>query len=174
MANNNPIDISEMKAPWEQLPNEGVKPFEAFTVYRDMGIDRTLDKVAQQLKKSKTIIARWSTNYKWVDRIKAYEAEIDRQAAQKHMKDIAAMRARQAKQAFAFQSKGLALLKSIEAGDAKLSEIVSLLKLGMEQERICMGDVGEVVEERNGGDAVPAVQVYIPDNNRDKEVEDDE
>ena len=60
-------------------------------------------------------------------------------------------------------------LEKIVAGEPALRDIVQLLKLGMEQERICMGDVGEVVEERNGGEAIPAVQIYIPDNGRSKE-----
>ena len=72
------------------------------------------------------------------------------------------------KQAQRMQEKGMELLESIRLGDAKLSEIVSLLKAGMEQERIAIGDVGEVVEERSG-EAVPPVQIYIPDNNRGKD-----
>ena len=36
-------------------------------------------------------------------------------------------------------------------------------------ERISRGDAGEVVEERNGGDAPKIVQFYMPDNHRDKE-----
>ena len=155
-----------MKAPWERLPNEGEQAFEAFCKYRDMGNGRSYRRVSEELGKSETLINRWGSKFNWVDRIASWEAEIDRQAAQQHMKDIAKMRARQAKQAFAFQTKGLTLLSALEVGDAKLSEIVSLLKLGMEQERICMGDVGEVVEERDGGNAMPAVQIYIPDNGR--------
>ena len=65
------------------------------------------------------------------------------------------------------QLKALQLLETIQEGDAKLSEIVSLMKLGMEQERICLGDVGDVIEERSG-EAVPSVQIYIPTNNREK------
>ena len=66
------------------------------------------------------------------------------------------------------------LLESISLGDAKLSEIVSLLKAGMEQERIAIGDVGEVLEERSGEAASP-VQIYVPDNGRgnDKDTFDD-
>ena len=107
----------------------------------------------------------WSQAYNWVERVTAWDDEADRQAAQKQLKDIANARARQRKQAVKMQLKALQLLESIQEGDAKLSEIVSLMKLGMEQERIVMGDVGEVIEER-GGDAVPAVQIYVPDNGR--------
>lgn len=154
--------------PWERQPNEGTKAFEAFTVYRDLGQERTLPKVAETLNKSVGLISRWSGAHKWVERVAAWDDEADRQAAQKQLKDIANARVRQRKQAVKMQLKALQLLESIKEGDAKLSEIVSLMKLGMEQERICLGDVGDVIEERNGGDAINPVQIYIPTNNREK------
>lgn len=155
--------------PWERQPGESLKAYEAFAIYRDMGKERTIPKVAEQLSKSVSLMNRWSQANHWVERVTAWDLEADRQATQKLLKDIANARARQRKQAIKMQLKGLQLLDSINVGDAKLSEIVSLLKLGMEQERICMGDVGEVVEERNGGNAAPAVQIYVPDNGRSKE-----
>lgn len=152
--------------PWERQPDETPKAYEAFTIYRDLGKERTLPKVAESLSKSVSLINRWSQAYRWVERVSAWDNEADRKATAKLLEDVAKMRARQRKQALKMQLKGLELMEGINVGDAKLSEIVSLLKLGMEQERICMGDVGEVIEERNGGDAVPAVQIYVPDNGR--------
>ena len=154
--------------PWERQPNEGPKPYEAFTIYRDLGKERTLPKVAEKLGKSLGLTSRWSSAYNWVERVAAWDDEADRLAAQKQLKDIANARVRQRKQAVKMQLKALQLLESIKEGDAKLSEVVSLMKLGMEQERICLGDVGDVIEERSGT-AVPAVQIYIPDNNRGKD-----
>ena len=158
---------NEERKPWERQPNEGTKPYEAFTIYRDMGKERTLPKVAEKCGKSVSLISRWSQTHSWVERVTAWDDEADRQAAQKQLKDIANARVRQRKQAVKMQLKALQLLESIQEGDAKLSEIVSLMKLGMEQERICLGDVGDVIEERNG-EAVPSVQIYIPDNKRGK------
>lgn len=154
--------------PWERQPDEGPKPFEAFAIYRDMGNERSIAKVAKKLGKSEALLHRWSSKFDWVTRAAAWDDELARQTARELMRDMAKTRARQRKQALKMQHKGLELLKDINPGDAKLSEIVSLLKLGMEQERICLGDVGDVIEERNG-DAVPSVQIYIPDNNRGKD-----
>lgn len=153
---------------WDRQPDETTKAFEAFAIYRDMGNDRSIAKVAEQLGKSEALLQRWSSKYEWVKRVAEWDDEVARQTARELMRDIARTRARQRKQAMQMQLKGAELLQAIKVGDAKLSEIVSLLKLGMEQERICLGDVGEVIEER-GGDAVPAVQIYVPDNNRGKE-----
>lgn len=160
---------------WERQPGETARAFEAFTVYRDMGADRSLRKAAQKLGKNSTTISEWSVKYEWVSRCAAWDAEQDRIARNEMMADMAKTRKRQREQARRMQEKGLELLESIRIGDAKLSEVVSLLKAGMEQERIAIGDVGEVIEERNGGEAVSAVQIYIPDNNRgrDKDTFDD-
>lgn len=154
--------------PWERQPDESPKAYEAFTVYRDLGKERTLPKVAEQCGKSVSLMSRWSQAHSWVERVNAWDDEADRKAAQKQLNDIANARVRQRKQAVKMQLKALQLLESIQEGDAKLSEIVSLMKLGMEQERICLGDVGDVIEERSG-EAVPSVQIYIPDNNRGKD-----
>lgn len=154
---------------WERQPEETAKAFEAFAIYRDMGNDRSIAKVAEKLGKSEALLHRWSSKFDWVKRAAAWDDELARETTRELMRDMAKTRARQRKQALKMQHKGLELLKDINPGDAKLSEIVSLLKLGMEQERICLGDVGDVIEERNGGDAVPAVQIYIPDNNRGKD-----
>ena len=156
----------EERKPWERLPEESTEAFEAFREYRDMGTERSLAKVGEKLGKSTALMERWSARHDWVKRVTAWDDDIEREASQNLLKEIARMRARQRKQALKMQLKGLELMKDIKPGDAKLSEIVSLMKLGMEQERICMGDVGEVIEERNGGDAVPAVQIYLPDNGR--------
>ena len=153
---------------WEQQPKETPEAYEAFKVYRAMEpTDRSLAKVGKELGKSTALMERWSAKHKWGERVAAWDAEADRQAAQKQLKDIANARVRQRKQAVKMQLKALQLLESINQGDAKLSEIVSLMKLGMEQERICLGDVGDVIEERSG-EAVSPVQIYLPDNGRGK------
>ena len=121
---------------------------------------------AQNLNKAVTTLAEWSSKHEWVKRVAAWDAEQDRIARAEMAAEMAATRKKQRKQAQRMQEKGMELLESIRLGDAKLSEIVSLLKAGMEQERIA--DVGEFVEERSG-EAVPPVQIYIPDNNRGKD-----
>lgn len=152
---------------WDRQPEETPKAYEAFTIYRDMGRERTLPKVAEQCGKSIGLMNKWSQKYGWVNRVRAWDDNLDRMEAKELARDIAKMRARQRKQALKMQVKGLELMKDIQPGDARLSEIVSLMKLGMEQERIVMGDVGEVVEERDGGQAAPPVQFYMPSNGRD-------
>jgi hypothetical protein len=58
---------------YEPMPNETPKAFDAYCVYRNMGKSRTLDKVVLELNKSKTLIARWSTNNNWTERVELYD-----------------------------------------------------------------------------------------------------
>lgn len=159
--------------PWERQPKETPKPFEAFCIYRDMGTERSIRKVAEKLGKSNTIISRWSTNNNWVERVAAWDDEqerIEREEAQKeHLHTIREMRKRQAGSGFAMQFKALEALKKIPLEDLSGNDIVRLLVEGAKMERIGRGDVGDVVEERNGGEAVSPVQIYIPDNNRGRD-----
>ena len=171
MATNKTIEAE----PWERQPEETPKAFEAFCVYRDLGAERSIAKAGKQLGKNRVTLEGWSSKYEWVKRCAAWDAEQDRIARVEMQRDMAKTRKRQREQAQKMQEKGMELLSSIAIGDAKLSEIVSLLKAGMEQERIAIGDVGEVIEERSGGEAISPVQIYIPDKNRgrDKDTFDD-
>lgn len=58
---------------WERLDTDTDKSFQAFCIYRDMGSNRSLRKVAKKLSKSETLINRWSMNHKWNDRTSEYD-----------------------------------------------------------------------------------------------------
>jgi hypothetical protein len=83
------------KIPWDKpIPGESAKAYEAFSIYRDMGVGRSLQSAWQnskneeskkgEQKRSKTVPGywkQWSTKYKWRSRCKAYDdhqAEIKR------------------------------------------------------------------------------------------------
>lgn len=172
--------------PWERQDNETAKQFEAFVVYRDMGEDRSLMLVAQQLNKSKQLLGRWSSNNNWVDRCAAWDREQDRILRQEQIKDIKKMRKRHADTASLMISiASMGLKKMIDTSDPKkpklkkdvelnANEIARLADVAYKMERISRGDTSEVIEQRQG-ESVDAVQIYIPDNNRgrDKETFDD-
>lgn len=161
--------------PWERQTEETPKPFEAFCLYRDMGPERSLRKVAEKLEKSDTLIGRWSSQYNWVERVAAWDNEQDRIARIEQLKEIKKMRNRHAGIAKAMIVKAGQALKRIPDEEIKASDISRMIEVASKLERISRGDVGDVVEERNGGDAINPVQIYVPDNNRgrDKDTFDD-
>jgi len=68
--------------PTTRLPHESAKAYAAFLTYVELGDKRSLRAVGQKLGKSTTIIERWSSEWKWGERIAALQvAEHDRQVA---------------------------------------------------------------------------------------------
>lgn len=157
--------------PWERQQEETSKQYEAFCIYRDMGTERSLSKVSEKLQKSDTLIGRWSRMNDWVERTAQWDNEQDRikrEAEQKQqIEDIKKMRKRHAGMAQSMLLKAALALQAIPPEDIKPSDISRMVDVASKLERISRGDVETVIEERNGGDAISPVQIYIPDNGRD-------
>lgn len=89
--------------PWErQIINgkkETNKAFEAFQIYRDLGVNRSQQNVALALNKNLRQIAVWASQWNWTQRIQAWEDELDKRRRDATFKEIEKMRARHAKHA---------------------------------------------------------------------------
>jgi hypothetical protein len=133
-----------------------------------MGADRSINKTARKLSKNRTTIAEWSARNDWVKRVAAWDAEQDRLARQAQAEDIRKMRKRHADLASAMLVKAARALQRIPEDEIKAGDVTRMVETAAKLERISRGDVGDVIEERDGGAAVPAVQFYMPDNGRDK------
>lgn len=160
--------------PWERREGESTKAYEAFCTYRDMGRERSLSKVAAKLQKSETLMGRWSGAYDWVERAAKWDDEqdrIEREIAQKEQaKAIKDMRKRHADLATAMLIKAAKALQRIPDDEIKPGDVSRMVDTASKLERISRGDVGEVIEERDGGNATPAVTFYMPSNGRDQGV----
>ena len=65
-------------AAYERQPGESAKAYQAFTLYRDLPLEeRSLTTVSQRLGKSRSLCARWSTQFRWVDRASAWDNHQD-------------------------------------------------------------------------------------------------
>jgi hypothetical protein len=63
---------------WERLSDESAKAFQAFAAYRDLPVEeRSLSTVSEQLRKSKSLCARWSAQFRWVERAAAWDSHQD-------------------------------------------------------------------------------------------------
>jgi hypothetical protein len=69
-----------------RLDNESTRAHEARRAYVEMGPGRSLDKVAQKLNKSATLMGRWSGQYDWAATARAWD---DQQAAMASMRATA-------------------------------------------------------------------------------------
>ena len=63
----------------DQPPGESAQAYEAAKLYFEMAANRSLEAVAQKLHKSKTIVARWSGRWRWVERAADYDRHVEEQ-----------------------------------------------------------------------------------------------
>lgn len=140
------------KQPFERQDGESDKAFEAFSKYRDMGVDRTVRKVAQELDKSLTIIGRWSTRWDWVERVKSYDAEMDRKRLIQQEKDRINMSKRHANFATGFQQKVMERLQTLKPEELSPSEMIRWFDIAVKIERLSRGEPTEISTLEHGGE----------------------
>jgi len=63
-----------MAQAFEQQPKESAKAFAAFSVYLNMGPERSLAAVGRKLGKSVGLVERWSQRFDWPGRVDAHTA----------------------------------------------------------------------------------------------------
>jgi hypothetical protein len=81
------VDLGPLH-PWNRQPGETSKAYEAFSLYRDLGSERSTRRVSEQLAKSETLIKRWSGKYDWVARAGAWDS-VPAQAVAEAYSDMA-------------------------------------------------------------------------------------
>lgn len=166
MSKKNEIDL----LPWEQQPGETAKMYEAFQAYLFMKTDdsdRSLRKVAHDLNKSLTHIGNISKKNNWVERVEAWDSYQLKLAHQDQLKEIKKMRKRHATIATTMLTKVTKKMQQMEAEELTPQDIKAWVDVATKLERLSRGDSSEVIEERDGGQALNPVQVYLPDNGRD-------
>lgn len=126
----------EPEAPWEQQPGESAKAFEAFAAYRDMGAERSVRKVAQKLSKSATQIKEWSAKWRWVERSRAYDRELDKQARARAVRDVQQMTDRHIRIAMQLQRKALEALEQLDVTTLSPKMQLAFLSKATEIERL--------------------------------------
>src|SRR5713101_4925929 len=87
----NPLPSEEYRE-WDRLKSESAKAFSAFVDYRDLGLERTLKKVAEKQKKSLALMGRWAIDFSWKARARAYDIHADRMVQQELLKERAKAR----------------------------------------------------------------------------------
>ena len=122
--------------PWERQKGESEKAFEAFAVYRDMGKKRTLTAVAEKLQKSGSLIRRWKDRWDWVERVRAYDNDLEKEARAKAIKDRKDMSDRHIKIALQLQKKALEALNGLEVEAMSPKDIKEFIKMATDLERL--------------------------------------
>lgn len=75
---------------WDMLENETSAAYHAFVCYRDLGVERSLSHAVKALGKSKGYVGqleRWSSEYQWVERTRAWDAAEQKRKDEDRMVD---------------------------------------------------------------------------------------
>lgn len=132
--------------PWERQAKESVQAYEAFSLYLEMGAERSLRKVAQKLSKSDTLIKRWSSQWSWQSRSREYDADQRRIAYNARKKEIVGMQERQSQLGVLMQNKALKALKSLDFSELTPIELLKFLTEGAKLERLSRDNTKEAEE----------------------------
>lgn len=142
--------MSELQL-WERQQGEGARAFQAFVTYRDIDVERTLEKVRTKLGKSRTLIERWSRVWRWVLRVEAYDRLLDREKVKLKLKEQQEMLERHASIASAFQSQVVLRLNELvitgKVAELTPSEMAKWLEVSVKIERLSRGLPSEVLQQ---------------------------
>lgn len=134
---------------WERQQGETTKAYAAFCVYRDLGPDRSLEKVRKEYEKngkkiSVKFLGRWSAKYNWVERARAYDDYLDYKKREEQEKAIRDMAERHAKVAMLFQQKVLERLQGINPSELSPADLARWLDVATKLERLSRGKPTEI------------------------------
>lgn len=130
------------RKPWEQQPGESAPAYQAFAAYRDMpATERSVRAVAQKFDKSRTLIGRWSSNHKWVERVSAYDRHLEAQWQAEQFRARRKAAERHIRTAQLAQSKAAQRMLELNPADLSVTELVKLWELGVRVERDAMTDL---------------------------------
>jgi hypothetical protein len=139
--------------PWERLIGESKQSFEAFCVYRDLGAERTLRETAEKVKKSSTLIERWSAKHHFVARAEAWDLEKDRLWRATQVASRREVGRRQLQIANAIQGKIIGALQSLDPSKMNARDLAYVLDVTVRVQRLALGQ-GEKIEV-TGADGGP-------------------
>ena len=148
-------------APWEQQPGESAKAFEAFAIYRDMGVERSVRKVTQRLNKSLTLIGKWSSRYNWPERARAYDRDLDRQAHAQAVRDVRSMTNRHIRIAMQLQAKALEALEQLNVATLSPKMQLAFLAKATEIERMNRLSAAGMDDSGQQRDSAGGIEVVI-------------
>lgn len=125
--------------PWDRLDAESDPAWAAFVAYRDMGLERSTAKVAKQLRKSETLMNRWSRTHRWGLRSKAYDGQLDREhRAAMQVARIEAEK-RNLTVARALMGKAVEGIRAMDASKLKPLEVARMIEVGAKLEALALG-----------------------------------
>lgn len=135
--------------PWERMPGETSKQFEAFSIFRDIGPSRSISEVANLWSESGATsrLREWARKNKWHQRVIDYDEHMDRIIVVSHEEEIKKMVVRHAREAKLFQSKVHERLEKIDPDELKPHELIKWYETAVRIERLSLGVPTESIKQ---------------------------
>lgn len=150
---------------WERQPGESVQAFEAFKIYRDLGLKRSNQEVCKQLSKSRQLISRWKAAWNWDERVRAYDNALEREAHKEAVKNLKDMTSRHIRISVQLQNKALEALQKMKVEDMSPRDIREYIKLATDLERL--NRASAAMEKELDSDETTSVDIYMPEKEDD-------
>lgn len=125
----------ETEGEWYRKKDESEQAYEAFKVYYKMGTERSCVKVARTLGKSDTLITGWCSRWNWVERSRAYDNALEKEAFKSACDEIRKMNQQQAQIGLLVQKKAIEALKELKAKELYPKLLLQYLVEGARLER---------------------------------------
>lgn len=137
---------------WERQPGESTAAWEGFVCYRDLGLSRSVRKVASTLKKGRSLVERWSDAHQWVLRAEAWDREQDRVWRAERQQATRDVVRRHARLASAAQAKLVAQLQQLDPARLTPGDLIRWLEITIRIERQAYGiDQAEALAAAKSG-----------------------
>lgn len=141
---------------FEQQPKETSVAYEAFTVYKDLGPNRSIEKAARHIGKSNVLLQTWSIKWSWRVRILAWDRLLAKEARKEDIKAARDMRKRHIAISMGMQRlASLELTRLLEDAEAKSqtsrltsAEVTRLFEAATKIERLNRDLPGDISEQR--------------------------
>jgi len=132
--------------PWERQKGETDPAFEAFALYRNMGVERSTLSVSIELSKSHGLVKKWGTKQNWVSRAAAFDDHLDKIWIKEKQKRHLAEAKKQIRVANDLREVGEQILKDADKEKATVEDARKILETSQKMIRTAMGEPGEIVE----------------------------
>ena len=142
-----------MALAFEQQPEESAKAFAAFSMYLNLGPDRSLESVRVKCGKSSRLIQRWSSRWRWSERVQAHDlylATVEREATEavargrsaewlKRQEEVREREWEMLERCIAAAKRALAAFMEREKVYANLADISRMLEVASKLGRLATG-----------------------------------
>ena len=154
--------IQEIEVMCEKQHYEPTKAYEAFVCYLRMGRKRSYAKVAKELGKRKSLIAKWGMLYDWQIRARWYEDSLINEAMRQHHEHILSVNAEYRRIATYLRTKAMKMLETSDTAKLSAKDAVLLLDTSVKLEQIASDAIEEEMPKGHDHDCGCSICHPIP------------